>query len=178
MTDERIDELARRIAGLEAREAVTRRYFHYAWLVDSRNWNRVADEIFAPDAELSLGTSMATHRGREAISRSFSTVLPDLEGTAHYFTNIDVEVVSDTDARARAYFQSFHWALDTAGSGPRRPVDFVGSGVYFDEWRKEPEGWRIVQRRRRNLGPGPLGFGQLPASLTRRMRGWGGSRDD
>jgi 3-phenylpropionate/cinnamic acid dioxygenase small subunit len=171
------EALLDRLTALEDQLAISDVYAHYAWLLDSRRWDLVPEEIFAADAELSLGTGMATSRGREEIRANFEAMLPDLEGTAHFFTNVRVDLNGDGTAAAQAYFQSFHWAEETADGGPRRPVDFVGAGVYFDDLRKDPEGWRIFRRRRRNLGPGPLGFGVLPPGFEKRMVGWGGSRD-
>jgi ketosteroid isomerase-like protein len=175
--DEDLIRLAGRLEELEDRLAVAAVYTHYAWLLDSRDWARVADEIFAADGELNLGTGMPTEKGRDAIRAAFDRLMSEVEGTAHYFTNVDVHVHGGRTASARAYFQSFHWSMDTVEDGPMRGIDFLGSGVYLDELRKDPEGWRILRRRRRNLGPGPLGLGTLPPSMTRLLQGWGGSPD-
>lgn len=177
MSERTLEQLAARVDELERRQAVADVYAHYAWLLDSRQWVLAADEIFAEDAELSLGTGMATSKGRAAIRASFDSMLPDLEGTAHYFTNIMVTIEPDGTANGRAYFQSYHWAMETADAGTRRAIDFVGSGVYLDRLREYPEGWRIFDRKRRNLGPSPLALGALPPGFAKRMTGWGGSRE-
>jgi hypothetical protein len=168
--------LERRVGELENRQAILDVYVTYAWLQDCERLDELVDQVFAVDAELSLGTGMPTHRGHDAIRQSL-TIRGELEGTAHYFTNFEITVTGD-QARARAYFQSFHWTRETASGGPGRPTDFVGAGVYLDEFRREPPGWRITKRERRNLGPGPLGHGQVPSGFARHLQGWGGAVGD
>jgi ketosteroid isomerase-like protein len=159
------------------RQAVADVYVMYAWLVDCGEWDRVAEEIFTEDAEMSLGTGEPT-RGRAAIRRAFERVAEELEGTAHFVTNVRVVLSGDGRALAQAYFQSYHWTRGAVPTTLPREADFVGIGVYLDEFRKERDGWRIARRRRRNLGPSPLGHGAMPPSMSRLLPGWGGSRDE
>jgi 3-phenylpropionate/cinnamic acid dioxygenase small subunit len=172
-TDNVIALLQRRVAQLEDRLAIEDLYARYAWLQDSKRWEEIADVIFTEDGEWHMGTGEAfigTERIHEAMS-----IQRILEGTAHYITNCQVEVHGDGTATAQAYFQSFHWTKDESEKGAARGVEMVGVGVYLDELRKEADGWKVVKRRRRNLGPGPLGFGAVPASMAAFLADWGGS---
>jgi hypothetical protein len=147
-------------------------YTHYGWLIDSGQWARIAEDIFAEDAIQDLGSGMVRH-GRPEIHEGFADAVSKLEGTAHYFTNVHAEVTGDGAATSRAYLQTWHWTTETADAGPSRNADFIGVGVYHDDLRLLPEGWRIVHRRRRMLGPSPLGLGALPPIFAQRMAGWG-----
>jgi hypothetical protein len=156
-----------------AEEAIARiAYVHYAWLLDSGQWARVGEEVFALDSVQDIGSGMV-RTGRREIQRALNDTFSDLHGTAHYVTNISVELTSDTTANSRAYLQTWHWGSDDGDGAGIRAADFVGVGVYLDEVRLEPEGWRITHRRRRLLGPGPIGFGSVPDNFADRVRGLG-----
>src|SRR5262249_11294527 len=100
--------------------------------------------------------------GRDAIRAFFDASAP-LDGSAHYVSNFLVTVDGDT-ATSRCYYQSWHWFPSTAEFGVLRPVDFVGVGIYDDELRRTPDGWRITRRRMRTLGTGSIGIGMPPAA--------------
>ncbi len=132
----------------------------YARLVDDGRRDEIAGAVFAEDAVVDYGTGEVT--GRDAI-RGFFTAGAPLDGSAHYVSNFAITIDGDT-ARSSCYYQSWHWFTDTASFGVLRPVDFVGIGRYDDELRRTSDGWRIVRRNLRTLGPGSVGVGRPPAA--------------
>ena len=81
MTDE---NLARRLAVLEAGEAAREALFAYASAVDTRDWAAL-ESCFTSDAVLVMGTS-ETH-GASAIAASLRSMLPDDFITQHLLVN-------------------------------------------------------------------------------------------
>jgi hypothetical protein len=158
--DDDVRSLASRLDALEDRRAIDDLYYNYLWLLDGRLWQRLADEVFAPDAELVLG-GHDTLRGREAIAAVLARKMGVLQATAHYYTNLVAELAGGS-ATARGYIQSWHWAEDATPGEPVAPTDFIGIGAFVDELRKDDGRWWIIRRRRQNLGPSPVGFGELP----------------
>jgi hypothetical protein len=175
-TDAEIDGLRRELAELRLHHELWQVYVRYAWLMDSGQHEAAVTEIFTEDAELSLGADQPSSVGRAAQLERLSRVDGILEGTAHFVTNLHAVLNDDGTASTRVYVQSYNWAH--ASSGERlRTVDFVGIGVYLDDLRHSPEGWRIYRRRRRNLGPSPLGHGSMPPAMSAMLPAWGGDRD-
>lgn len=158
MTDS--TDLAFRLAAIEDRLAIADLYARYLWLVDNREWEEIATEIFAPEGELSFGAA-GTARGPAEIGEVFAREMSRLEGTAHYLTNLVVEFPSPGRATSRSYIQSFHWGRRRDAEASR-PADFVGVGVYRDELVERDGRWWVVARRRSNLGPSPVGLGSPP----------------
>ncbi|QLQ10656.1 MAG: nuclear transport factor 2 family protein [Nocardioidaceae bacterium] len=113
---------------------------------------------------------MPTVRGREEIAAFFSSLLSPFEGTMHTVGNIQLQWEGEGRIRSRSYFQAYHW-LSSTGPDPQRPADLISTGVYLDDFRLTPDGWRINSRQRRNVGPSPVGVGRLPA----RLQGLGGA---
>lgn len=171
-----IEQLRARVEELEDRIAIRDMYTLYCWLCDNKDWERVGTDIFSADAEESHGDGMETKHGGPVIAASFAAMGVGMAETAHYISNVTIDLKGDGTANAQAYIEGYHWTEETAAAGPARPADFIGVGIYMDELRKEPAGWRITRRRRRNLGPGPVGLGAVPPGLAKQLQGWGGDR--
>lgn len=153
-----------------AEAAITALLTRYCTLLDSGRLDEIAGTIFTEDLEESHGVGMATSHGREQLTNWFKAICADWEGSAHFITNVDIEV-NGTTARSRCYFQAWHWFKSDEDRPSDRDVDLVTLGVYLDELRLTEVGWRIASRRRRNIGSSAIGMGKLPDAF----QGLGGS---
>jgi len=133
----------------------------YCHLIDEGEPARLADDVFASDAELDYGAAPVV--GADAIRAFFSRSSSD--GSAHFVSTFAVRSEAE-EVRTTCYYQGWVWSKDTAVFGPLRPVDLVTVGAYDDAWTKTPQGWRIRHRRLRPLGPGPVGLGRPPQQLA------------
>jgi ketosteroid isomerase-like protein len=140
----------------------------YCQQVDARDPALVASAVFTEDAIDDHGRPDPP-QGRAAIEAMLRRAFEHLEATAHMTSNSDIEVNGDS-AHARTYVTAWHWMKSSAHLGLTRPADFVVVAVYNDDFRREPEGWRIAHRRLEPLGPGGVGSGVLPEAF----RGFGG----
>lgn len=135
----------------------------YCHFHDSKQPQRIADEIFTKDATLDFGTGIVT--GREAI-RAFFAGFGGIMGTSHNISNFIVEGDSDT-ARCQSHCLAWHW-LERPDDADGRPSlhasDALAVGGYQDELRRTPDGWRISARRTVQFGTG-LGVGTLAPQL-------------
>lgn len=147
-----------------ARQQIAALLTRYCTLLDSGQLDRIAEEIFTEDLEESHGVGMATSYGREQLTNWFEKVCADWEGSAHFVTNIDIDL-EGTTARSRCYFQAWHWFRTDESRPADRDVDLVTVGVYLDELRLTDAGWRIASRRRRNIGSSAIGMGKLPGAF-------------
>lgn len=144
------------------RVAIQELLVHYCFLLDSGRPERIADEIFCADGVDDHG--LGEWRGREGLRAGFVKVMEGFAGTAHVLANLHVELAGDT-ARARSYVTAWHWL---PGNASDRPADLVIVGAYLDDLRRDPQGWRVLRRRFRPVGPSVVGTGTLPAFLQRR----------
>jgi hypothetical protein len=160
------------VTGAGAREEITDLLYRYCFLLDTGREAEIPEAIFTSDAVENHGTGMAVTRGTAALIDWFTAVCSEFDGTAHYLSNVVVEVTGDT-ATARSYVQGWHWLKSTGKAGPDRNADFVTIGMYLDELRSTEQGWRISARRRRNVGTSAVGLGATPSVLA----GLGGPPD-
>jgi ketosteroid isomerase-like protein len=140
----------------------------YCQHLDAREPALAVRAVFTEDAVDDHGRPDVP-RGRAAIEAMFTRAYEHLEATAHMVSHSDIEVHGDA-AHARTYVTAWHWLKSSAQLGQTRPADFVLVAVYNDDFRREPEGWRIAHRRLEPLGPGGVGSGVLPEAF----RGFGG----
>ena len=152
---------------LTDRVAVGELLVHYCFLLDSRQWERLSDEVFAPDALDDHG--LGEWRGADAIRDGFRNIMTRFAGTTHALSNSHIELDGD-HARSRCYVSGWHWlASEVPSVTPALgPADFLVIGAYLDDLERRPEGWRIARRRFRPVGPGVLGVGEMPEFLSRR----------
>ena len=134
----------------------------YAHFHDSKQPQRIASEIFTPDAAIDFGTGPVA--GREAI-HAFFAGFGGIIGTSHNITNIMVEGDGDI-ARCQSHCLAWHWLErpDVDGRPSLHASDALAVGGYQDELRRTPDGWRISNRRTVQFGTG-LGVGTLAPQL-------------
>jgi uncharacterized protein (TIGR02246 family) len=100
--------------------------------------------VFAEDGAWVQGSGQEV-RGRDAL-RAYIKGRPPRVFTRHVITNMLVDVISDQAATGVAYAVVFR-DRDYGGDGPA-PMPAPETVVeYRDEFRRTPEGWRIVRRR-------------------------------
>jgi hypothetical protein len=73
----------------------------------------------------------------------------------HYLSGTLFEALTADSARTRTMVLVTHQDFTEAAPRP------VASGVYHDQWRKTPEGWRLVRRRLHHDTREPLISAQL-----------------
>jgi hypothetical protein len=135
----------------------------YCFLLDTGHAERLAEEVFAADAELDYSSGLVV--GRSAIDRFFAPYAGQVHTTAHFVSNVVVSEIGGETA-STCYYQSWRWNPETSVFGPLRPADMVGIGAYDDRWTKTDAGWRIRRRSLRALGPGPIGVGRPAGDLA------------
>ena len=69
-----------------------------------------AAACFAPDG---LGMYWGEYRGREAIAERLTGILAAFHATSHHLTNVQLELTSETTARAQSYVYAFHRYKET-----------------------------------------------------------------
>jgi 3-phenylpropionate/cinnamic acid dioxygenase small subunit len=120
--------------------------YTYAW--DERDPDAYAN-IFAEDGVFEVyfgaGPEPAVQNSSRAeifrwVSARHAAMEADGIQTRHHMVNIVFDELTADTARTRTTLMETN----------RRPEDIVpwvaGGGVYRDEWRKTPEGWRIAKR--------------------------------
>ena len=118
----------------------------YSYAYDGRDADAYAS-LFTEDAvfEVYVGRDypLVRKQGREAIrvwARGLHEEMPaDLQGRHHQTGTVFDELGPDS-ARTRTMLLGTR--LDPGAESPR----VGGTGVYSDEWRKTPEGWRFAKR--------------------------------
>jgi hypothetical protein len=133
---------------------------HYCWLVDAREPDRLLDEFYSADAVDDHGAVKLS--GRDEIGHFMRTLMEWSEGHAHVLSNVVVELDGD-EATARSYVTAWHWFATTADQGDHRPADYTCVGQYHDHLRREPQGWRVIDRRFATTAPGYVALGAFPA---------------
>ncbi|GGN52168.1 MAG: hypothetical protein CMH85_02895 [Novosphingobium sp.] len=142
------------------RIAIEECVYRYAHLIDSLQFHRVADEVFAEDGRIEFGATLAV--GREAIHAQCMAYRGALLGCSHNVSNLMIEVTGD-EARAASRVLAWHW-FAIADADPLRPSELLAVGGYEDRLRRTPAGWRIYERRGVNFGTG-VGIGQVPEAM-------------
>jgi len=144
----------------EDAEAIRDLLHHYSFCVDSRRPGRL-DEVFAESVEARYGYGEdGVWHGVAAVIDGIEGLLAPLAGTAHMLSNVRVEATGDA-ATSSAYVSAWHW-VEAPGGPTERPADFLFTCAYLDDLERREEGWRIVRRRLRRLGPTALTAGTMP----------------
>lgn len=159
---------------LADRRAIEDLLIRYCTLVDRSDVDALVEQVFAHDAVDDHG--LGTWHGREGLHAGFTWVLSRFAGTVHQITNLDVRLEGER-ATSRCYVTGWHWLpRDGAQRRPAGPAaDFVVVGAYDDRLERRPEGWRIVHRTFRLVGPSVVGAGELPGFMDPRAHDRGGS---
>ena len=141
----------------------------YAHLLDSGEAERVADEVFTQDADITLGGIAVI--GSAAIRETLSGLTEAMAGVSHNITNILVEVRGE-EAVAFSRIIGWHW-FASPDADPFAQADLVAVGGYQDRLRRTAQGWRIYHRRGMNFGTG-IGIGVATEELKPVFQGmWG-----
>lgn len=142
------------------REAIRDLLYHYAYCIDTAQTERLR-EVFSTSvtANYGYGDGGEWHSLDELI-RGLGAQVETFEGTAHMISNVCISLDGDR-ARSTCYVSGWHW-LKSDGADRERPADFLFTGVYVDDLRHEPEGWRVTRRRFRRLGPTAVTTGAIP----------------
>lgn len=154
MTD--IETDVQRLVDIEQIQQLLARYCQ---LCDARDGTAWVREVFTEDGTDDHNLFGQVFHGWADIEAMFARSSQNLEATAHFITNCEVEVDGDR-ASARTAVQCWTWLRASAGSGAVRAADFVFVGVYNDEIVRTPAGWRIHSRKMTPLGPAALGLGE------------------
>lgn len=154
---------------LADRIAIEECLYYYAHYIDSGQPAKVATEVFAEDADITLGGIQAV--GQESIRETLAGLMASMAGVSHNVTNVMIEVKGD-EAEAYSRITGWHWFAGP-DVDPFGPADLVAIGGYQDRLRRTPRGWRIYHRRGMNFGTG-IGIGTATAELRPVFQGmWG-----
>jgi ketosteroid isomerase-like protein len=157
------------LATLADRIAIEECIFHYAHLLDSLQFDRIAAEIFTEDANVDFGG--ANVAGRSNIHAQVMGYREAMTGCSHNITNL-VIVVEGDEARATARVMAWHW-FAKPDADRFAETDLLAIGGYEDRLRRTPDGWRIFRRRGFNCGTG-VGIGVVPEPMRPNFDGMAG----
>jgi len=146
----------------DVRFAILDVVYKYCELMDRFEFEEMARQVFAQDASENHGLGLPTVHGRQEIAQLFTTLMQPYDGSMHNVSNTRFEEGPNGTVLTRTYFRAYHW-LKATGPDPMRPVDLLTTGEYQDVFILTDEGWRIQDRVRNYVGPGPIGFGSIPA---------------
>lgn len=137
----------------------------YATLVDAGRTDEIGAAVFTADAVEEHGYGIPASHGREEINAFLAQATSAHLARMHLLSILQTTVDGDT-ARTRTYYLALHWS-DTGVPPAENTSDWISAGEYVDDWRREPEGWRISHRRRQDVGPSSLVLGRGAGHLYR-----------
>jgi len=117
--------------------------FHYAHLIDSKQFDQLCDTVFTADAHIdysAFGGSVG--RLEETIAFLKAAVTNELfPNTQHLNGNVQVELDGDRAKGRVMCFNPMEMAMPDGGA----QTYFLGLW-YVDEYRRTTDGWRICRR--------------------------------
>lgn len=115
----------------------------FANAVDERDYAATVD-VFVEDADFIRPDSSV--KGKKQI-RELLDARPESLHTLHVCSNVQIDVVSDTQAKGRCYFTfyCFNGPIPDSGVLPATGPDKVG--IYDDEYCLTRQGWKISSRK-------------------------------
>lgn len=127
-----------KIAELCALEALKRLKARYCYGIDQHDWQLWREQVFAPEASLSIPSIGLTVTGAEAIIAWVKERWKNMI-SVHHAHMPDLEILSPTEARGR-------WAMDDRLYRRSAPHQLLLHGFgYYDETYLHLEcGWRIL----------------------------------
>lgn len=138
---------------------------HYTFLLDSRQHDRIPDEIYTEDAVVRYLPGFEA-RGREEIRQMLTPAMERFVKTQHFLGNFHVESLDGDEAEIRTYAQALHWMpVAEADAEDHRPVDMTQVVAYMDKVRRTDDGWKIYDRVLHGFGPTGLGYGRFPKMM-------------
>jgi hypothetical protein len=136
-----MDDLAHRVARLEAAEAIRQLKARYADVCDTGYDPDRMEPLFTPDAVWDGGERFGRYEGIEAIRGFFAGVSSQIVWALHYMVAPAIDVDEDgTNARGAWYL----WQPCTV-VGPDGPQAVWLTGRYADRYRLEDGGWRFSE---------------------------------
>jgi hypothetical protein len=147
------------IRRIEDRQDIHDLVMRFAYFIDTDNLALVSG-LFAED-----GCMTYSHKieGKQAVHAFFTGASGYFLGMSHNVTNLLIEVNGDT-AKATSKALGWHWLAQARGAREALPADLLLIGGYQDELRREPEGWRFVNRVAIKFGTG-VGMGTVISML-------------
>jgi hypothetical protein len=129
------------MSSFEDHIAVTDVVNRYAHALDDRQWP-LLDEVFSAEAVARYGRpDSPALKGRKAIVAMIRAALDGCGPSQHLLGNHTVDVRGET-ATATCKGRIYH-----VGAGERSAlIPYECFGVYHDNLRRGPDGWRIVDR--------------------------------
>ena len=114
----------------------------YSTLIDTKQFARLATEVFAPDAIVDYTKAPGGIVGSVAeVTVWLANVLEPFTVLQHMLGNFDITI---DGARARSICY-FHNPMGLPGAGESVSMFWCG-GRYIDELVRTPQGWRIKHR--------------------------------
>ena len=133
------DDLAQRIARLEAIEEIKKLKSRYAQACDDNYNPETMRTIFSKDAVWNGGDAFGRFEGLDAICQFFAEVSSQITWALHYMIAPEIEVADDAKSGTGTWYI---WMPYTAATDDGPQAAWV-AGLYTDEYRLEPDGWRI-----------------------------------
>ena len=125
-------------------EADVARLIHeYIWANDAQDWDACA-ALYTEDAVFRRPSGGDPVVGRPAILASFTARTPRAQ--RHAIANILVDVVSETEARARSVIVLYMGDAAEDGGLPAQDAKSPLIGTYADRVVKTADGWRFAER--------------------------------
>lgn len=117
--------------------------FHYADLIDTRQFDRLRDEVFTEDAKIDYSAYNGSVGGvDETIDFLKASLTPELfPNTQHLNANVQVTLAGDTAKGRVMCFNPMEMGMGEDG----KQTFFLGLW-YVDEYRRTEQGWRICSR--------------------------------
>jgi hypothetical protein len=126
---------------LAAEYEIRQKLGQFARVLDGKAWADLG-EVFAEDVRFDYGSGIE-ESGMDALRANMRRFLDVCGPSQHLIGSLLIEVSADgSTARSQSYVQARH----------QRPNDPLGpifdcNGEYHDQWRRGPDGWRIMYRR-------------------------------
>jgi len=118
-------------------EKIKRLKYRYARLLDTKDWDALAD-CFVPDATASYGGGQYEFTGRDAIMDFLTTALGSTEVlTSHTVTQPEIELLGHDRARGT-------WALQDIVLLTQMDLVVRGASFYEDEYVDVDREWRFL----------------------------------
>jgi hypothetical protein len=138
-----LEDLARRLAAVEARQEIGQLPIRYAIAIDSRNLELMAEQ-WAPDVWM----GKAWGEGRPAVQRFYAEILQGFHRSIHMVVGHRIDLVDDDHASGVVYCRAEHEALH----------EWVVQAItYEDSYRRVDGAWGFAKRVHRHWYSWPMG---------------------
>lgn len=130
------DQIEDRLARLEAEAQIRQLVSRYAFDIDDRNLDGVAD-LFTEDAVVASGDRVMMAKGRDAIIEQYRGRYTVLGPGMHFMHDHEIHLDSPTEARGRVSGHAELWRNDEM---------MIVALRYNDRYRKTDAGWKFAER--------------------------------